>query len=282
MTIQLADRSVKTPRGVLEDVLLKIEDFVFPVDFVILDMEGVNAEHQTPIFLGRPFLDTTNACINYRIGVLEISFGDQKLILNIFHAAMGPAGDMCISFAEADDDDVNDAAHEVAMTVFTSSISDPGPDFLPSTDGSAMLYDSSLGFHLDSDLDLGFDVSSHDRDSIVISLNHSSLVDLASSHSLSFEGREADGGYDVLATTTLHMNRSHPIHYESLPLIALEPDSLSLESSPVLELKPLPHTLKYAYLGNNDSLPVIISSVLSLEEDKRLLAVLRGHKRAIG
>ncbi|CAN6487097.1 unnamed protein product [Victoria cruziana] len=39
MTIQMADRSVKAPQGVLEDVLLKIEDFVFPVDFVILDME---------------------------------------------------------------------------------------------------------------------------------------------------------------------------------------------------------------------------------------------------
>ncbi|CAN6455100.1 unnamed protein product [Victoria cruziana] len=45
MTIQLADRSVKLPQGVLEDVLLKIEDFVFPVDFVILDMEGVDADH---------------------------------------------------------------------------------------------------------------------------------------------------------------------------------------------------------------------------------------------
>ncbi|CAN6444964.1 unnamed protein product [Victoria cruziana] len=45
MTIQLANRSVKSPRRVLEDVLLKIEDFVFPVDFVILDMEGVDADH---------------------------------------------------------------------------------------------------------------------------------------------------------------------------------------------------------------------------------------------
>ncbi|CAN6476957.1 unnamed protein product [Victoria cruziana] len=61
MTIHMADRSVKAPRGVLEDVLLKIEVFVFPVDFVILDMEGVNAENQTPIILGRPFLATANA-----------------------------------------------------------------------------------------------------------------------------------------------------------------------------------------------------------------------------
>ncbi|CAN6477213.1 unnamed protein product [Victoria cruziana] len=284
MTIQMADRSVKAPRGVLEDVFLKIEDFVFPVDFVILDMEGVNAENQTPIILGRPFLATANACINCRTGVLEISFGDRKLRMNIFHAAMGPAGDRCISFVEDEDEDVDEAAHEVCMAVFTSSISDPGPDFLLSMDSSTKMFSSSLGFHHVSDLDLGFDFSSYDHDSIVTSIDHiSSPVDLASFHSLSFEEREADGGYDVLATTTLHRNRSHPTAYfESLPPIALEPDSSSLESPLLLELKPLPHTLKYAYLGSNDSLPVIISSVLSLEEERRLLAVLRGHKRAIG
>ncbi|CAN6453712.1 unnamed protein product [Victoria cruziana] len=278
MTIQMVDRSVKAPRGVLEDVLLKIEDFLFPVDFVILDMEGVNAKNQTPIILGKLFLATANACINCRTGVLEISFGDRKLRLNIFHAAMGPAGDRYISFAEAEEDDVDEAAHEVCVVVFTSSISDPGPDFLPGVDSSAKLFDSSLGFHHVSDLELGFDFSSYDHDSIITSIDHvSSPVDLASFHSLSFEEREADGGYDVLATTTLHMNRSHPTAYfESLPPIALEPDSSSLESLPVLELKLLPHTLKYAYLGSNDSL------VLSLEEERRLLAVLRGHKRAIG
>ncbi|CAN6466555.1 unnamed protein product [Victoria cruziana] len=86
MTIQFADRSVKAPRGVLEDVLLKIEDFVFPVDFVILDMEGVDADHQTPIILGRPFLATVNACINCHTGILEISFDNHNLRLNIFHA----------------------------------------------------------------------------------------------------------------------------------------------------------------------------------------------------
>ncbi|CAN6445065.1 unnamed protein product [Victoria cruziana] len=122
MTIQLADRSLKAPRGVLEDVLFKIEDFVFSVDFVILDMKGVDVEHQTPIILGRSFLGTANACINCRMGVLEISFGEQKLRLNIFYAAMGHAGDRCISFAEADDDNAGDAAHGVSMAIFTSTL----------------------------------------------------------------------------------------------------------------------------------------------------------------
>ncbi|CAN6483242.1 unnamed protein product [Victoria cruziana] len=284
MTIQLTDRSVKAPRKVLEDVLLKIEDFVFPVDFMILDMEGVHADHQMPIILGRPFLATANACINCRTGVLEIPFGDQKLRMNIFHVAMGPAGDRCISFAEADDDDAGDAAREIIMSIVTSCIADPSPDFLPGTDISATCDSSSLGFHFKcvSDLDLGIDVFSHDQDSIVSSFDHSSQSDLVTSHSLSFEEREVDGGYDVLATTTLHRDRPHSNSIESLPPLALEPDYSSLESPSVMELKLLPHTLKYAYLDSDDSLPVIIPSVLSSYEENRLLVVLRGHKKAIG
>ncbi|CAN6454711.1 unnamed protein product [Victoria cruziana] len=125
MTIQMADRSVKRPRGILEDVLIKIQDLIFPVDFIILDMEGVDAEHQTPIILGRPFLATANACINCRMGVLEISFAGQRFRMNIFQAAMGPAGDHCISFTEADVDDADEAVHEHVMAVFASHISDP-------------------------------------------------------------------------------------------------------------------------------------------------------------
>ncbi|CAN6454016.1 unnamed protein product [Victoria cruziana] len=146
MTIQMADRSVKRPRGVLEDVLLKIDDFIFFVDFIVLDMEGVDAEHQTPIILGRPFLATANACINCRTGILEIFFVDQCLKLNMFQAAMGPAGDRCISFAEADSYDVDEAAHEHVMAVYMSRISDQFQDVLPGADDPTMLFFRDLGF----------------------------------------------------------------------------------------------------------------------------------------
>jgi hypothetical protein len=41
MTLQLADRSVKIPRGIVEDVLIKVDKFYFPVDFIVLDIEPV-------------------------------------------------------------------------------------------------------------------------------------------------------------------------------------------------------------------------------------------------
>ncbi|XP_021971755.1 uncharacterized protein LOC110866917 [Helianthus annuus] len=55
MTLSLADRSIKYPRGIVENLLVKVDKFVFPADFVILDME---ADERVPIILGRPFLRT--------------------------------------------------------------------------------------------------------------------------------------------------------------------------------------------------------------------------------
>ena len=53
MTLQLADRSVKVPRGILEDVLIKVNKFYFPVDFIVLDTEPVqNVGSQIPVILG--------------------------------------------------------------------------------------------------------------------------------------------------------------------------------------------------------------------------------------
>jgi hypothetical protein len=53
MTLQLADRSVKVPRGIVEDVLIKVDKFYFPVDFIVLDTEPVhNLVSQIPVILG--------------------------------------------------------------------------------------------------------------------------------------------------------------------------------------------------------------------------------------
>ena len=56
----------------------------------------------------------------------------------------------------------------------------------------------------------------------------------------------------------------------------------SVEKSPDLELKPLPTHLEYAFLGEGSTLPVVISSDLTPEEEKKLLLVLREYKSALG
>ena len=86
ITLSLADRSVKIPKGIFEDVLVKVDKFYCPVDFVVLDTEPIeNGPNHVPIILGKPFLATTNAIINYRNGVMQLTFGNMTLKLNIFH-----------------------------------------------------------------------------------------------------------------------------------------------------------------------------------------------------
>ena len=86
ITLSLADRSVKIPKGIVEDVLVKIDKFYYPVDFVVLNTEPTSSEpNHVPIILGRPFLATANAIINCRNGIMQLTFGNMTLELNIFH-----------------------------------------------------------------------------------------------------------------------------------------------------------------------------------------------------
>ena len=91
ITLSLADRSVKIPKGIVEDVLVKIDKFYYPVDFVVLDTEpSSNEPNHVPIILGRPFLATANAIINCRNGIMQLTFGNMTLELNIFHLNDNP------------------------------------------------------------------------------------------------------------------------------------------------------------------------------------------------
>ena len=69
MQLLMVDRTVKRPIGILHDVLVKLELFIFPTDFVILDCK-VNFE--VPIILGRPFFATGRALVDMEKGEDEI------------------------------------------------------------------------------------------------------------------------------------------------------------------------------------------------------------------
>ena len=70
----------------MEDVLIQVDKFYYLVDFVMLDTEPVVVgTNYVPIILGRPFLAISNAIINCRNGVMQLTFGNMTLELNIFH-----------------------------------------------------------------------------------------------------------------------------------------------------------------------------------------------------
>ena len=76
----MADRSMAQPEGVLEDVLVKVRKFIFPVDFVVIKMEE---DTQVPPLLGRPFLATRAALIDVQKGELTLRVGDEAIQFNL-------------------------------------------------------------------------------------------------------------------------------------------------------------------------------------------------------
>ncbi|XP_071902644.1 uncharacterized protein [Coffea arabica] len=76
ISLQLADRSIRHPMGILENVLIKVQKFIIPVDFVVLDMEeNVNV----PIILGRLFLTTAGPKIDVKRGKFKFQIGEEKV-----------------------------------------------------------------------------------------------------------------------------------------------------------------------------------------------------------
>ncbi|KAL4340421.1 hypothetical protein GQ457_08G032480 [Hibiscus cannabinus] len=85
--LQLADRSYVHPEGKIEDILVRVDKFIFPDDFIVLDCE---ADEHAPIILGRPFLATERMLIDCEKGDLTIRVNDQNVTLNIFKSLKQP------------------------------------------------------------------------------------------------------------------------------------------------------------------------------------------------
>ena len=82
-TLQMADRSLAKPEGIIEDVLVKVGNFVFPADFIILDMEE---DSQVPLLLRRPFLATGAALIDMQKGILTLRVGEETADFNLIRS----------------------------------------------------------------------------------------------------------------------------------------------------------------------------------------------------
>ncbi|XP_023766079.1 uncharacterized protein LOC111914615 [Lactuca sativa] len=80
MTIHMANRSVTQPRGIVEDILVKIGKFIFPIDFVVLDRKE---DPSVPIILGHLLLNTAGALVDIRESKLTLRVGDEKEIFGI-------------------------------------------------------------------------------------------------------------------------------------------------------------------------------------------------------
>ncbi|GKE59845.1 DNA-directed DNA polymerase, partial [Tanacetum coccineum] len=101
MSLELADRSIQYPRGIVENVLIKVDKFVLPIDFVILDMPE---DSRVPIILGRPFLATARAMIDVFNKKITLRVGDDEVIFDM---------DQSIKRSPAEDDECYEGIESV-------------------------------------------------------------------------------------------------------------------------------------------------------------------------
>ncbi|KAL9390408.1 hypothetical protein Peur_019016 [Populus x canadensis] len=144
VTLLLADRSVKVPRGIVEDVLVQVDKFIYPVDFIVLDTQPVEACNSFPVILGRPFLATSNALINCRNGLMKLSFGNMTLEMNIFNICKQPR----------DDNDLQevDLIEELVCDQFESTLSNTEFDDLQMTYSQEEITDEKDTENVDANL----------------------------------------------------------------------------------------------------------------------------------
>ena len=133
MSLQLADRSIKYPRGIIENMLVKVDKFVFPVDFVILDMDE---DKNVPLILGRPFLRTAKAIIDCDSGKLILRVDDEKVTFDIEKSIQHPqCQEDALFFIDSIESDVSrelqDYSKEEALDtqIIKGGVIDPTLDF---------------------------------------------------------------------------------------------------------------------------------------------------------
>ena len=76
MALQLADITIKHPYGIIEDVLVKVDKFLFPIDFLVMNMDE---DSEVPLILSRPFMKTAKVLIDVDDGKLTIRVQDDEV-----------------------------------------------------------------------------------------------------------------------------------------------------------------------------------------------------------
>ncbi|GJY05418.1 reverse transcriptase domain-containing protein [Tanacetum coccineum] len=259
MTLELADRPVTHPKGVAEDVFVKVGKFYFLADFVVVDYD---VDPRVPLILGRPFLRTKQALIDVHGEEMTLRVNDEAITFKVRHTSRYPRNYYDETAHQVNVIDV--ACEEYAQEVLrfsdssTSGIPTPldpiiasSPSFTPFEGGDFVL------------------------EEIEACLSNDSIPPRIDDVDFDLEG-------DIrLLEKLLNDDPSSPLPPKELNFEELKTIKSSIDDPPELELKDLPSHLEYAFLEGTDKLPVIISKELKDEEKAALLKVLKSHKRAI-
>ncbi|CAN6677320.1 unnamed protein product [Malus baccata var. baccata] len=240
--IQLADRSNAYPKGVLEDVLVQVDHLVFPADFYVLEMDESDHAPSLPILLGRSFMKTARTKIDVYSGTLSMEFDGEVVNFNLSDSIKYPSEDHSCFSIDIIDSLAQGYLEDLNDDTLEKVIS---RSMVPTTKGA--------GFKLPHDThELGHVVHPSEE-----------ILEL------------------VAALESLPKHGGKSPNFESIP-ISTNKLLPSIVQAPILDLKPLPSHLKYIFLGENETLPAIISSSLTAQEEEKLVRVLKEFKSALG
>ncbi|GJZ66811.1 reverse transcriptase domain-containing protein [Tanacetum coccineum] len=247
MTLELADRSITHPKGLAEDVYVKVGKFHFPTDFVVVDFK---ADPRVPLILGRSFLRTGRALIDVYGEEITLWVDNEAITFNL---------DQTTRYSSTNDKSVNqidiidDVCEEYALELlgFSNKSSGDNPTLTSEPLTSEFILEEIEAYLKD--------------DSISPEIDHA----------------DCDPEGDICLIEKLLNNDPFQLPPMDLKQGEVIKAKSSMEEPPELELKDLPSHLEYAYLEENDKLPVIIAKGLKDVEKEALLKVLKSHKRAI-
>ncbi|RDX72129.1 hypothetical protein CR513_48427, partial [Mucuna pruriens] len=281
MTIQLENRSFVQPLGVLEDVLLQVNELIFPAEFYVLDMEDETPGKGSTLILGRPFLMTARTKIDVHAGTFSMEFGDNLVQFNIFEAMKHPTEDYSLFGIDLIDELVEE---HLQLDIGNTDIFNCLRFVTNEVDYDKLWELHNLSHSEDDDIN---DLAYLNLDSKL-----TDFIDQVCKHD---EKPECSKGIEVKVVKTkksLSAQKQSKVKIMMGHLVPnlnqvgqLDPkptnDTSSSPPTPT-ELKPLSSHLKYTYLGNDQQFPVIIANNLHQEQEEKLLHVLRQYKKAIG
>ncbi|XP_069150347.1 uncharacterized protein [Solanum lycopersicum] len=220
MRLLMADRTVKRPIGILHDVLVKVESFIFPADFVILDCE---VDFEVPIIFGMPFLAKGRALVDMENMKMKLRLNNEEVTFNIYKSMRQSGALQSVSAISYKVDKSSEIQIEERL-------------------GEEALVAVKMNFYNDC---------IEEYESLVPAIDRCDLRFKPKKYELDMNNRESP------------------------------PTKPSIEEARKLELKALPPHLRYEFLGNGDSFPVIIASDLNEQQVESLVKVLKRIKRAI-
>ncbi|GJX69668.1 reverse transcriptase domain-containing protein [Tanacetum coccineum] len=260
MTLELADRSITRPKGVAEDVFVKVGKFHYPADFVVVDYD---ADPRVPLILGRPFLRTARALIDVYGEEITLRFNDEAITFKVGQTSRYSYNNSeSVNRIDVIDVSCEEYAQEVLGFLDSSTSGNPTPSLDPilSTSFPSLTPFEGGDFILEE---------------IEACLTNDSIPP-------GIDDADFDPEGDLLLLEKLlNDDPSSPLPPKELHFEELKTIKSSIDDPPELELKDLPSHLEYAFLEGTDKLPVIISKELKDEEKAALLKVLKSYKRAI-